>query len=75
MKIPKHKRFLYRLTGHTDPAVGVIQKTAIWASIYKCLRYYEIAKYETDEKAFEATFRHGSEFIKWIDEDWQGEEG
>jgi len=74
MKIPKHKRFLYKLAGCKVPTVGVITKTAIHSETHKSLTIYEISKCNTVEKAFEVTFSYGSEFIKWIDEDWQGEE-
>jgi len=70
MKIPKHKRFLFKLAGNNFARVGVVHIQDINKHLDECFKPTEILKYENSEEAFAATFRHGSEFIKWIDDKW-----
>lgn len=72
MKIPKHKRFLYRYASddNTCVRVGVIQKNELIAYIDRCDILDTLTEFKSIEKAFEHTFRYGSKFIKWIDTEW-----
>ncbi len=73
MKVPKHKRFLYRYNNISSIRVGVVTKIDMNNRVEGCFKLEAILNYSSMEDAFAATFKHGSEFVSWVDQNWEGE--
>jgi len=68
----KCKRFLYSYGGGSKLIkIGVVQDgIALDIELRAALGEFWPAKYSTLEAAFEATFHHGSKFVRWVDTNW-----
>ena len=68
---PKHKRYLYRYRGSETIQVGVQTQAGMDHAIWMAGTKWD--KCSSAEAAFEATFRHTSAFIRWVDTEWRAE--
>ena len=65
----KHRRFIYKSL--VVPRVGIVHDGAeLYLMLDGALGKDWVTKFKSPIDAFEATFRHGSIFIEWIDDEW-----
>ncbi len=70
MSVPKHKRFTYFCTGSDVERVAVISEEDMWHHIRLSV-VTPSRGCKTPEQLFASTFRYGSRFGEWLDQDWR----
>lgn len=69
MTILRHRRFVWAFAECT-PRIGVVEQPAMYVQIRAFLGDVWQGRFRSEDAAFEATFKHASRFVAWIDKDW-----